>query len=548
MGGVCARRADKAAPANYVSAARAGGGEEASDDGEQLPPQLTALDADFPEFVAADRSAICFNVRPGDVALTPDPFFHWQGAYFELQADGTPVDATWTDALPSISAPAGLEQVRRFCAEAVQLGDRAFFSPGKAKRWSEGIRGPDGVKPNTSQNVLVRGAAGEWVMHELSVAEPGLVERTPLAGPVLRRIAYMALELEFEDDLPQVPCTYGGGVSEAAWLDGSSLIKVRRSCDRPSDRSVRGHLVAAVPRSFRAVRFVSLAKREVFLQAVSSVPTLPMTGATLCRGSEFGSPLSREIAEGLGEELGLRAEEHGIRLMASASMGGHDSIMSADCDLTTGFMRAPNCQAAHFKGLNAVRLHGDAWLVKNGVSYVVEELVSDWGNHAKEASLMAAAAHPRSAALCANGGPTVATNVVRFLHLSSARQVFTISAMHSGAGCSGAAASFAMTEEALVSAVQSLIDLEPSFFGAKVTATPAAVLATLQAKPLTILEFTGDGPECCNATSFTVAPGTPNKQKSPGLSAEQTSCAGTYAKSAAQHVTEALVQSRDSAL
>merc|ERR1719203_2784762 len=100
--------------------------------------------------------------------------------------------------------------------------------------------------------------------------------------------------------------------------------------------------------------------------------------------------------------------------MASASMRAHDATMSADADLTEGFMSAPGCNAVHFKGSNSVRLHGDLWRMTHGVSYLLEEEEGDFSNHAKEACLMACATHPRSIALCANGGPTVACNLARF--------------------------------------------------------------------------------------------------------------------------------------
>merc|ERR1719384_2708707 len=135
--------------------------------------------------------------------------------------------------------------------------------------------------------------------------------------------------------------------------------------------------------------------------------------------------------------------------MASGSMRAHDEVMSADNDLTAGFVRCSSCEAVHFKGTNSVRLHGDLWRIAHGTTYVLQEEATDFSNHAKEACLMACCTNSGSIALCANGGPTVAGNVARFLGLCRPRNVFTLCGLHAPSGTSGAAASFELSSEQL---------------------------------------------------------------------------------------------------
>merc|ERR1719210_2693450 len=122
-----------------------------------------------------------------------------------------------------------------------------------------------------------------------------------------------------------------------------------------------------------------------------------MTGATLLPTSAHGSPVSTEVNAAVGQELGAMAPHLKISLMASASMRAHDGAMSADNDLTAGFVRCSGCEAVHFKGTNAVRLHGNLWRIAHGTSYVLQEEANDFSNHAKEACVMAC---------CSNRGST----------------------------------------------------------------------------------------------------------------------------------------------
>jgi hypothetical protein len=237
-----------------------------------------------------------------------------------------------------------------------------------------------------------------------------------------------------------------------------------------------------------------------------------MTGATVERGNAYASPLSTEIAEHISEKLGRAGL--GVTLMSTGSMRAFPGAMAADYDLTAGFQRHPGNMAVHFKGSNAARLHGDAWRMGQGTTYILEESPEDYSNNAKEATLMASASHPNSIALTANGGPTVASNLVRFLHLCAPNRVFCISGMHAASGQSGAAASFTLSEEKLVEAVQHLMDLAPQFFGSRVNASPAAVARVLGDRPLTLLDVNAGG---CVCRQFWLLAGGHNDVASPGL-------------------------------
>merc|ERR1712187_319726 len=149
----------------------------------------------------------------------------------------------------------------------------------------------------------------------------------------------------------------------------------------------------------------------------------------------------------VGQQLALLADEHDVRLIASASMRANNAAMSADHDFTLGFMEGPGCKAVHFKGSNAVMLHGDLWKMNHGVSYVIEEELEDFSNHAKEAAMIGSSMNTDSFALLANGGPTVAINLTRLLFFCSPHHVFTICGMHSKSGTSGAAGHFKQSKK-----------------------------------------------------------------------------------------------------
>merc|ERR1712060_250513 len=149
--------------------------------------------------------------------------------------------------------------------------------------------------------------------------------------------------------------------------------------------------------------------------------------------------------------------------MASASMRAHSDTIAFDNDMTKGFLKG-GTKVVHFKGEALVGLLGNFWKIPHGDSYVFEEKEDDFSNHAKEAALMAASKNPKSVALLASGGPTVAINLSRFLLTCEAKRVFTIVAMHGSGGKSGAAGSFGVTEENLGEAITSLQELVPEFF------------------------------------------------------------------------------------
>merc|ERR1740121_20924 len=190
-----------------------------------------------------------------------------------------------------------------------------------------------------------------------------------------------------------------------------------------------------------------------------------MTGATLPQDSSFASKVSKEAAVEVGRALGSRSKDLGISLMVSGSMYGHGQAISIDTELTRGFCSHESLDAVHFKGTNTIRLHGDLWRIAHGISYVLEEADADFSNHTKEACIMACASNELSIALCCNGGPTVACNVLRFLGLCSPRRVFSLCGMHGPSGKSGAGPMpFALTEAQTVSFFNTLVELAPAFF------------------------------------------------------------------------------------
>eukprot|EP00927_Polykrikos_kofoidii_P056589 TRINITY_DN50682_c0_g1_i1.p1 TRINITY_DN50682_c0_g1~~TRINITY_DN50682_c0_g1_i1.p1 ORF type:complete len:525 (-),score=96.98 TRINITY_DN50682_c0_g1_i1:199-1773(-) len=502
----------------------------------ELPSNLTALDSRFPEFLPSDDDAICFNLRPGDVDFQPDPFFHWQGSYFELE-NGVPKNAYWQKAFHSIANESGFGRVCNFCTRTLQTGDRVFYKPGKAKRWL-GMLGPDGKKPTTTENVLVRRQSDEgirWSFIEV-VDKDGEVSEWPVSERALSRLTYPLLQLALEanvgDSATASEVVPGEtALCEQVWLDGSTLI--RRVSDQTGSDAADAHIVRILPSSCHSLRFVPLDRRVDFLRSVASAPTFAVTGATLNRDSVYGSALSVEVAMEVGVALAAISKMSGICTMASASMRAHHAAMSADHDLTLGFVSNPECRAIHFKGSNAVRLDGDAWRMGHGTSYLIEEEALDFSNHAKEACLMACATHEHSIALCANGGPTVACNVARFLTLCSSGSVFTICGMHSPSGTSGAAVSFHTSKQQLAAAIDSLIKLAPSFFEAFVKEREAdGIAAVLLQRSLRLLDVGSETEiesEACQLREYVVQPDAANEVPSPGLGPQQASLLKAYA-------------------
>merc|ERR1719330_1974915 len=244
------------------------------------------------------------------------------------------------------------------------------------------------------------------------------------------------------------------------------------------------------------------------------------------------SPLSKEVNEEVGHELGKIASQLKISLMASASMRAHDGAMSADNDLTAGFVRCADCEAVHFKGSNAVRLHGNLWRIDHGKTYVLQEEPRDFSNHAKEACLMACCANEGSIALCANGGPTVACNVARFLGLCRPQKVFAICGVHASSGMSGAAASFQLSSEQLEGFFTSLVSLAPAFFSGLVKTDVKEIEALLQERPLRLLDVSAE--KGCKECEYVLRPCEANSARYPGMAAGDRPLIPRYANSAAR--------------
>ena len=123
----------------------------------ELSSGLTAVGHNFPVLLPPDCDSISWNLRPGEVSGAPDPYVHWKGSYFELDGDGVPIGAVWRECLNKLATDKGVALVTAFCKGGmVMLGNRIFYSPGKAVLWTTGRLGLDGKKHTAPENVLVR--------------------------------------------------------------------------------------------------------------------------------------------------------------------------------------------------------------------------------------------------------------------------------------------------------------------------------------------------------------------------------------------------------
>jgi len=474
-----------------------------------IDDQHTALNCDFPTFLEDDRNALCFNLQRGDVRQNPDPYFQWQGTYFQLSRDGVPIHKSWRDGLKAIAKDDGVALVVQYCKTMLEDGDEVYYSPAKAKRW--GLKGPDPAKPTNMENLLIK-RRSSWIHVEVSEHQ-GQANGTQFNIDdvrLLKRITYPFFTVE-SPQRAEAQKVYGKDEpSKAAWLWGSSLI-----LEKPAHEC--SHVLTSIPNMFKPVRFVPLAAREAFMSTVASVPTAVITGATVEKDSKFASPFSTQIGNAIGRHCGKKSNATGVKVMINGSMKGHLETMSADDDFSAGFVSQRGCSAVCVKGLNMVQLHGDAWKVSSGTGYVLEEEEDDFSNHSKEACISAAASNSKSIVMAANGGPTVSVNLARFLVLSSPKRVFAINGMHSEAGKSGASGSFKTTQESLDNAVQSLNKFANIFFEHKVK-HGTALQDELKLKPLTLLDFAETRGKRCTRSEYILEPGKENTKVSPVIS------------------------------
>jgi len=368
---------------------------------------------------------------------------------------------------------------------------------------------PGSEKKTDSENLLVV-EANQW--HLVEVAPDGKPTKYDLSPMMLRRITYPCFKLVGPPVRIAADVYFdSSGISlysEAAWINGSTVVRLGADCP--------GRDLVYVPGSFRSIRYVPLSLRPNWLTAVSGVPTCALTGATLTPTTQFASPDSKEIAEAVGESFGQAAHTHGIRVMASASMRGHVKLMSADHDFTYGFCKNPGCQAVHFKGSNLVALHGEAWEMKHGISYILEEERCNFSNNAKEAALMASLTNQQSISFLANGGPTVAMNLCRMLVLCGKNRVFTLTGLHSNSGKSGASGCFSHSLEQLESTITALHDLSPLFFDRfKLPRRGDQLMKELVSKPLRLLNWVEN--EGVVETTYILKPDCPNTAVNPGV-------------------------------
>jgi len=427
-----------------------------------------------------------------------------------------PLEQVWRDGLKTNAKEEGVELVKSYCKSKFQ-DDKdtiVFHSPAKAKRW--GIKGPS-TKPTNFENLLIRRGGDKerkkWVHVELSAGEGDKVLDTEfqVGEKLLKRITYPYFFLESPEkgEGREAEKVYGADdPSEAAWLWGSSIILIRKEAEKSRE-------IPNIPSCFHAVRYVPRNSRGDFMRTLAKTPTAVITGATLEKGSAYASSWSSEIARGIGRNLGMEANKTDVKVCINGSMKGHSLTMSADEDFCTGFEEGGG-KAVNVKGSNMVQLHGDAWRVRCGVSYVLEE--DDFSNHTKEACLCAAVKNPKSIVMAANGGPTVSINLARFMHLSS-RGVFAINGMHSKGGKSGASGSFKTTTESLNQAVAFLKTLGPEFFTDEDVVQGEDLFAELRGKQLTLLNWNAQL-RICDVSTYTLQPGVENKGESPGIEDE----------------------------
>jgi len=509
---------------------------------EELPDKYTAVNPSFPEWNNAmgdqENWSICLNIKPGDAQLgddeQTDAFFFWQGTYFEMTLEGVPKSDKWSSKLTEIADLNGSKQVEAYVKSKLNQNTKVFWSPGKIRRWGAEVGVPGSLKQNNSENLLIH-KHDKWRLVE--VAPDGRPTEHALAPHILRRLTYPAFKLVGPPPTRAAADLYvdEAGISlcsEQAWINGSTVVRKGRQCP--------GRELMCVPESFKPIRYVPLNLREACLIAISKVPTCALTGATLMPTTQFASPDSRQIAEAIGEQFGDKANIHGIRVMASASMRGHSKLMSADHDFTAGFCKSAGCQAVHFKGSNLVLLHGEAWEMNHGISYMFEEERCDFSNHAKEAALMASLANKKSISFLANGGPTVAINLSRMLLLCGKGRVFTFTGLHSKRGQSGASGGFTATREKLESSIDALHNLSPQFFGSlKLPRSGDDIVAQLASKPLHLLNW--DGNKGITETEYTVKPDCPNTDVNPGVQDDQRAL-DSYARGCAEKLCEELTR------
>jgi len=482
-----------------------------------LPEKYTAVDKTFPDLTEKDNFAICFNIKYQDMTLNDqwktDPFFHWRGTYFELQTNGVPKDDKWSSKLSEIADETGIEQVKTYVSKKLgTIKARVFWSPGKVKRWGKDVYWTGSEKRTTSENLLVRKDDDSWQLHEID--PKGNFTEHDLPKELLSRITYTSFKLvgpapaDCAADIYIYSDEKGMNVfSEAAWINGSTVVRKSGSCE--------GRQISYVPSSFKPIRYVPFALRANFLAAVHKVPSCGLTGATLMPDSLYASPFSKELAHEIGKEFGRQATSHNVRVMSSASMRGHMNLMSADHDFTQGFCENRGCQAVHFKGSNMVALHGEAWEMEHGVSYMLEEEKADFSNHAKEAALMASLSSPKSISFLANGGPTVAINLCRMLLLCGTGRVFTFTGLHGKGGTSGASGAFKAPKEKLEASIAGMRDLAPDFFTQlKVPTKGDEIVKALESKPLRLLNWENTA---VGVTEYILRPDAPNKDVKPGV-------------------------------
>merc|ERR1719491_111412 len=127
---------------------------------------------------------------------------------------------------------------------------------------------------------------------------------------------------------------------------------------------------------------------------------------------------------------------------------------------------------------------------------------------------MAACTHKSSMALCANGDPTVARQLVSFLALCQRDKVFSLCGTQSKKGTSGAAANEPLSEQQLEDIFKSMRDLA-GFFSDKVTTSAKDML---KQKPLRLLDI--EPARGCQDIEFTLVPGKANDMRYYGLAFE----------------------------
>jgi len=434
-----------------------------------LEPKFTAADPSFPTFLDSEGHVIC---------LTPDRYddlsFVLGGAYVEMGADGEPMDDVWKGSASDFVRAEGYVAAKEWSKTEIETNSsRVFYSPAKSRRFAMKVLNPEKLS-SSAENLLVL-KEGKWARHALCPQADDKTkynheeqpEMTPDELSYLTYLnLYIAKENVSEENMAKTIMGKDKG-TVCVWNAGSCLVHLLKEGQDIPERTMSAlpQRISVAGATFISGLWVPADKREEFFVTISNEPTVAITGATLEKNSIFGSPVATMAAETVGRFLRESAlKDH---MMCSASMRVYPDSTSFDADLTKPWQEAGG-RVAQFTGSNIQMLHGAAWDIEHGTSYIIEEDIGDFSNHTKEAALFAGLKHPTSAFILGNGGPTVNINLTRAMALCPAGHVFSLAGCCSAEGqfrgSSAAIGSIPMKKESQEDALLSLGKFAPHFF------------------------------------------------------------------------------------